>query len=198
MTEEEKTTEDTQTDEPRMVPETALSKQASDFRAELKARDAQISELTEYRAGIEASQKAKEEAKAKEAGEYQKLIDAKATELDEAQAKIVTLQKQAVESIARAALDDAGMRDKLTQTGALSSLPADATAETVGDWVTKVKELNPNNFVTPPNPTTQPRAGTPVSVGGGGSLEGRLNSADPAVRRDALKEQLGNELSGKS
>ncbi len=173
----------------RMVPESALSKQAADFKA-------QIAELAQFKSQHETATKKAEEADAIAKQEFDKVLADRDKSLADAGAQLATLQRQIVEGGARDALRSGGLNNDLMIAGALAALPTDMTADGLGDWTSKFLADNADALTAAPTPVKQPGAGSPRVSGGGSDLKSRLNSDDPKVKDEALRERLVLEATG--
>lgn len=177
----------------RKVPESALTKQAVDFNAQIAKMQKQIN--------AHESEKVKaKEAKMKADGDLQKLLDDRDSTIKQMQDDAKSSARSLLESSAREQLRNLGMSDPLYLQGAIAGLPADATSDTVPEWAKIMKADNEAAFTAPATPVGQASlpGGPAVNGSDTASLEARLQSDDPKVKAAAYSEQLRNELSGKS
>jgi len=169
----------------RKVPESALSKQAADFNA-------QIARLTKQVNSNDADKLKAKEDKLKADGELQKLIDVRDEKIAEMESNAGKAARSLLESSAREQLRNLGMNDALYLQGALAGLPTDATAESVETWAKTMKVDNEAAFTAPATPVKIP--GTPDPAVNGGSadwkqVEALTKSDDPEVSKKA-RDQL--------
>lgn len=195
MTEEIKTQEpkeEPQAEETteRMVPVSALQKQAADYKA-------QLDELQKFKAEYEAGQRKAEEEEMKKREEFDKLLSKKDGELEELRRSLSERDRRIVEGMAKDKLRAMGLQDDLRIRGALVDLPADATADTVEQWATEFKSANPGAFETGPTPVRQPSAGSPDSGSTTASVaQLKADLADPSKAAKAAREIEARILRG--
>ena len=181
----------------RKVPESALTKQATDFRAENEATRLENEKMRKQLAAVDSEKLKAKEAKMLENGEYQKLLDEQKKENAELKTQAAHKDRALIKASARAKLSDLGMKRPLTLDGAIVGLPADATMETLDTWVAQMKVNNEAEFTSPVTPVGQASLpGGPATDAGGGDLKARLVDTDPKVRAEAFKEQFKNDLKG--
>jgi len=181
----------------RKVPESALTKQAEDFRAENAATRLENEKMRKQLAAVESDKLKAKELKMVEDGELKELIAAREKTIADLTVAAATSARSLLESSAREQLRNLGMSDPLYLTGALAGLPQDATAESVTEWAKLIKADNAAAFTAPVTPVGQASLpGGPATDAGGGDLKARLVDTDPKVRAEAFKEQFENDLKG--
>ncbi len=174
----------------RKVPESALTKQAADFNA-------QIAKLTKQVNSHDAEKVKAKEAKMVEDGKLNDLIAERDKTIAEMKAAAATSSRSLLESSAREQLRNLGMSDALYLQGAIAGLPMDATSDSLEEWAKLMKADNESAFTAPVKVVAQSSVGPPATNGSDdAALEARLKSDDPEVRRLAFSEQLGKELRG--
>jgi hypothetical protein len=173
----------------RKVPESALTKQAEDFRAE-------NAKLAKQLAAVESEKLKAKEQKMVEDGKLKELIEAREKTIADLTASAATSARSLLESSAREQLRSLGMSDPLYLQGALAGLPADATKESVTEWAKLIKADNATAFTAPVTVVGQASLpGGPATDAGGSDLAARLKSDDPKVRAEAYNEQFKNDMS---
>ncbi len=145
-------TEDSATAEPkaapvaesgeRKVPESALTKQAADFSA-------QIAKLTKQVNSHDAEKVKSKEAKMVEDGKLNDLIAERDKTIADMQATATASSRSILEASAREQLRNLGMSDPLYLQGAIAGLPQDATSESIDTWAKTMKVDNESAFTAP-------------------------------------------------
>lgn len=130
---------------------------------------------------IDAEAKKAAEAKAKEAGEFEKLLKERDDELATLRQEMSSQARKVVISEAMAKLGDVrakNARERMAEKWA-DLEEKDRTEESWKVWVEQQKADDPDAFTAPATPTPSPSAGTPASPGSTGtSLAERLVAKD--------------------
>jgi len=177
----------------RKVPESALKKQAEDFRAE-------NAKLAKQLAAVESDKLKAKEAKMLEDGKLQELIASREAKIVELESNAAQSARSLLESSAREQLRNLGMSDPLYLQGALAGLPKDATAESVEQWAKLLKADNATAFtavVTPVGQASLP-GGPATNAGSTNTSQLKADLKDPAKAADAAKELEARVLRGES
>jgi hypothetical protein len=165
-----------------VVPKSRLEGVAKQA-AEWKAKALEYEKLAKQ---AEAAERQREEAKAVEKGEFDKVLAERERQIEELRQAQSAAERQVREATARAELTAAGMTDPLALRGALADMPADAD---IAEYVGKLKTDHPGAFAAPKTPVQHSSGGT-VSTVVDSTLEARLKSDDPNIRKQAADEEL--------
>lgn len=144
-TEPQETPPAPQDDAERRVPESALKKQAADFKAELAKLQKQID-------GYEKAKADEAQKKLEEEGKYKEIAD-------RAQEEAEAAKKEAADTIRELNLRQAlnGIQNEYAMKGAIASCPDDADIQ---EWATQFRSDNEELFKTPAvGGTSQPAQG---------------------------------------
>ncbi len=199
MTEDTKTTDDKTTDpkaDERRVPESALIKQAEEFRTQIAALQKELGGASKFKADHEAEQAKAEEARAIAASEFEKVLGKRDADIADKDALIAGFKRKEVVGIAKDDLRSRGMTDELKIKGALTELPGEVDLEQIAEWTRTLAEKNPAWFTAPATPVTQSQVGTPHTGSTSTDLKTRLKSEDVKVRMEALNEQFAKQSTG--
>ena len=182
----------------RKVPESALTKQAEDFRAENAATRLENEKMRKQLAAVDSEKLKSKEAKMVEEGKSKELIDDLRKQLADKDAVAVMNERALLSTKAERILRGLGMEDQdRLELYSIHKLPQDATRESIDEWAKLIKADNAAAFTAPVTPVGQASLpGGPATDAGGGDLKARLQSEDKKVKRAALNEQLQNKLNG--
>ena len=176
----------------RKVPESALTKQALDYKAKIEKLEKKLN-------SIDTEKSKAEEADLLKKNEHLKVIAAKEATIKQMEADIAAKDRKMVEASAREQLRNLGMNDALYLQGALAGLPADATAETIGTWSEALKASNPTAFTAPATPIKAADPGDPsVSHNNASIAQLKADLNDPAKAKAASAELERRVMSGES
>lgn len=188
---DEQTTEG-QTTEQQVTDDGGKVREHPAFKGVLNQLSEERKKREEYEsrfAAIDAEKKAEAERKAIEAGEYKAI-------LAEREAEIATLRKQTQVKDVTNALIVSGAANDLIRDGLLTRYEREQPAD-VAAWIAAQKTAHPEAFSATPIPMSSGPAGNVANGKTQSTLEVRLKSENPAIKRAAIDEEFNLIMSGK-
>lgn len=185
------------------VPLPAATATAPEGDTDLRVREhpafknvtAQLSELQKFRDQKLAEEKAETERKALANQEYEKVIAARDADIAARDQKLAELERKNLVGTVERMLLSSGATDDLYREGIMARFDRDKP-EDLNAWIAKQKQDHPKAFANSQSPIS---SGAPGNVAGGATntLEQRLKSDEPKVKKAAASEKMRNALFGK-
>ena len=152
----------------------------------------ELAELRKVVAASEAEKKAEEERKAIAAQNFDKVLKDRDARLAEYESKLKSLEHATRRGNAERELMAAGVSSPVMRKGLLADWE-EAAPEDTAAWIAEVRKAAPEAFAPVKTPMVPGAVGA-VASGTDNSLEARMQSKDPNIRRAAFSEKIAREL----